>query len=548
VPAARAEPAPSALVRRSRGGGPARALVGRGLRDARTQTIAFGCLFAIYSGIQPLGYRTAYPTLADRVSFAHSFAGNDALRLFYGYPYDLLSAGGYTAWRVGGTLAIVAATFGVLAATRALRGEEDRGAAEMILAEPVARRATLVSAGLVTASSIFIVWLAEAAGLLAGGLAPGGGAYLALATASVAAVYAGVGALTSQIAPTRRIALELGSAVVAVSLLLRVVADTATGAAWLRWATPLGWAEELRPFSAQRPLVLLLPVASCVLLLALSARLAARRDLGTGMLRARDAAAPRLLLLSSPTAQTLRSEAVSLAVWTMSIGAFAFVLGMVSASVSSAGISRSIQQQLAKLGAGSIETPAGYLSLVFLFFVLAVSLFACAQIGAARHEEAAGRLETLLALGVSRRGWLAGRLRLASCAAATISMGAGLFAWLGAASQGVAVSLPRLLEAAANCLPVSLMFLGLAALAFAVAPRACQGIAYGLVTVTFLWQLSGTVLGAPGWLVKLTPFAHIGLVPAQPFRAADAIVMLGIGALSALAATWAFQRRDLVGE
>jgi ABC-2 type transport system permease protein len=185
---------------------------------------------------------------------------------------------------------------------------------------------------------------------------------------------------------------------------------------------------------------------------------------------------------------------------------------------------------------------------VFLFCVLAVSLFACAQIGAARHEEAAGRLETLLALGVSRRGWLAGRLTLASCAATTISMAAGLFAWLGAASQGVAVSLPRLLEAAANTLPVSLMFLGLAALAFAVAPRACQGIAYGLVAVTFLWQLSGTVLGAPGWLVKLTPFAHIGLVPAQPFRAADAIVMLGIGALSALAATWAFQRRDLVGE
>jgi ABC-2 type transport system permease protein len=333
--------------------------VGRGLRDARTQTIAFGCLFAIYSCIQPLGYRIAYPALADRVSFAHSFAGNDALRLFYGYPYDLLSAGGYTAWRVGGTLAIVAATFGVLAATRALRGEEDRGAAEVILAEPVARRATLVSAGLVTASSIVILWLAEAAGLLAGGLAPGGSAYLALATASVAAVYAGVGALTSQIAPTRRIALELGSAVVAVSLLLRVVADTATGAAWLRWATPLGWAEELRPFSAQRPLVLLLPVTSCVLLLALAARLAARRDLGTGMLRARDAAAPRLLLLSSPTAQTLRSEAVSLAVWTMSIGAFAFVLGMVSASVSSAGISRGIQQQLAELGAGSIETPRG---------------------------------------------------------------------------------------------------------------------------------------------------------------------------------------------
>ncbi len=79
-----------------------------------------------------------------------------------------------------------------------------------------------------------------------------------------------------------------------------------------------------------------------------------------------------------------------------------------------------------------------------------------------------------------------------------------------------------MLEAGANCLPVALLFLGVAALAYAVAPRASGGIAYGLVTVAFLWQLVGSLLGAPRWLVELTPFAHVGLVPAQPFRAGAA--------------------------
>ena len=78
-------------------------------------------------------------------------------------------------------------------------------------------------------------------------------------------------------------------------------------------------------------------------------------------------------------------------------------------------------------------------------------------------------------------------------------------------------------------------------------PRASAGIAYGLVTVTFLWQLTGSVLGAPKWLVNLTPFAHVGLVPAQHFRAEAAVIMLGIAVSSALAATWIFQRRDLTG-
>ena len=233
--------------------GAVRALARRIFRDARTRTIAFGYLFAIYAYIQPVGYRHAYPTLADRLGFAHSFAANDALRLFYGYPYSPLTVSGYSAWRVGGTLAILAAVFGVLAAVRALRGEEDTGRMELVLAGGMGRRTTYLSAMAAIGVGVLILWLAESAGFIAGGLSPGGSAYLALATVSVIPVYVGVGALASQLAPTRRIALELGSAIVGLSLLLRVIADTSPSAAWLRWATPLGWAEELRPFAGRAP-------------------------------------------------------------------------------------------------------------------------------------------------------------------------------------------------------------------------------------------------------------------------------------------------------
>jgi ABC-2 type transport system permease protein len=521
--------------------------MGRALRDARVRTIAFGYLFAIYAYIQPVGFRHAYPTLADRLAFAHSFASNDALRLFYGYPYNPLTVSGYSAWRVGGTLAILAAVFGLLAAVGALRSEEDSGRMELILAGRVGRKTVYLSAMAAIATGTLIVGVAGLVGFVAGGLPVGGSTYLALATVSVVPVYVGVGALASQLAPTRRIALELGGAIVGLSLLLRVVADTSSGAAWLRWLTPLGWSEQLRPFTGPHPLVLLLPAAASALLLVLAARIAARRDIGTGVLPARDTAEPRLRLLSSPTAQALRSERASVIIWTSSVAVFAFILGMVSTSISSAGISKNVQQEIAKLGSGSIETPPGYLSFVFIFFILTVSLFMCAQIGAARHEEANERLETLLALPVARRGWLGGRLLLAACGATTISLLAGLLTWAGAASQGLHISLLRMLEAGANCLPVALLFLGLAAIAYAVLPRASTGISYGIVTVAFLWQLVGSLLGAPQWLVQATPFAHVGLVPAQPFRGGAAAIMLGIGLLAALVALAAFDRRDLTG-
>lgn len=288
-------------------------------------------------------------------------------------------------------------------------------------------------------------------------------------------------------------------------------------------------------------------VAAGGLLIAASGSIAGRRDLGSGLLAARDTARPHLRLLSSPIGHALRGERVGLLVWSASIGAFAFIVGLISKSVGSVGISRQLRHELAKLGTGAVLTPATYIGLSFMFFVLVLSLFAVSQIVAARHEEGEQRLEILLALPVGRARWLAGRLTLATGATVAISLAAGLLAWAGAAAAGVRLSLPRMLETGANLLPVALLFLGVAALAFALLPRAGTGIAYALVAVAFLWQLFGALLGAPSWLVHATPFAHIGLVPAQPFRAGAAAVMVAMGLVFAVTALARFRHRDLTG-
>ena len=526
---------------------PVSTLARRTFLDARVRTISFACLFGIYGYIQPVGFRHTYPTLESRLQFARSFANNKAVVLFYGKAYNILTVGGYSAWRVGGTLAIVAAVLGVVAAVRALRTEEDAGRAELVLGGIVGRGSAFWAAIAGVAAGALALWLAETAGLLGGGLSAVSSIYLALSDITVMAVFVGIGAVASQLAPTRRVAIELGIAAVGVSWLLRIAADTSSGVGWLRWATPLGWAEELRPFTGAQPLVLLLlPAAATLALLAVAARIAAARDVGTGLLAVHDSAEPRLWLLSSPAAQALRRELPSLVAWIVGVGLFGIVMGVVSKSVSS-GISTRLNRELAKLGPGSVLTPSGYLGFAFIFFVLAVALFACSQIAAARHEESDEQLETLFAQPVRRRTWLGGRLVLAIAGILFVAATASILTWLGAASQGESVPLSRMLEAGANCLPVGLLFLGLGALAYAVVPRASTGIAYGLVAVGFLWYLTGALVGAPKWLVDLTPFEHVGLVPAAAFRPISALAMAGIGAAVALLSLWAFARRDLAG-
>ncbi len=64
----------------ARGPGPRRRL-----RDARTRTITFADAVRCSTPTSsPSATASAYPTLADRLAFAHGLGTNKALRLFYG--------------------------------------------------------------------------------------------------------------------------------------------------------------------------------------------------------------------------------------------------------------------------------------------------------------------------------------------------------------------------------------------------------------------------------------------------------------------------------
>lgn len=533
---------------------PERLVAGLGWRQLERGALIWGAVFAITIVTSILAYESTYGTAAERAKLLTGLASNAGLRALFGQARAIDTVAGFVAWRTMGLLPLVAGVWGLLVATRLLRGEEESGRWDTLLAGPLTRsRATLASLTAVGGGTLALLAPTAAALLLAGAipghLSAGGALWLALALCVAAPAFAAVGALTSQVAPTRREAAALAGAIFVAAFVVRAAADSSTSLGWLRWLTPLGWIEELRPLTGDHLLPLLPLLGWTAALIALAAWLARRRDAGAALLGHSDDRAPRHVLLGSPGTFAVRESLGGVIGWSLGLGLTAFMYGFLTKAVAdlareSAGLRKHVQTTV-----GSridILTAKGYLAVVFVFLAVALALYAASHATAAREEEASGRLETLLARPVGRRRWLVERMLAAVACCAIVAALMALAAWGGAAVHGGGVTLGAMLRASLNALPVVVLFLGVAFLGVAFTPRHTGAVAFGAVGGAYLWEQIGALVQAPGWTLAPSPFHWLAFVPAEPFDVVASLVMLAVGVVAAAVAVARFRARDLV--
>jgi ABC-2 type transport system permease protein len=536
--------APAPAAARARAGRAAYALM---LRATWKGGVIWSAVFALTVASTVKGYAAAFPTPAARALLAVQFGGNRAFWALYGVPRALDTAAGFTAWRLGTFMAILAGVWMLLSATRLLRGEEDDGRWELLVsgAAPPSRLVLATAAALAT--WLAVAWVALTLAMVGLGLAASGSAAFAAGIVLTGAVFAGVGTLTSQLVPIRRRASGLAGVVLGLAFLVRVVADGTSGLDWLRWASPFGWGEQIRPFAGEQLGPLALLAVSAVAIEWAAVALQRRRDLGRGLLFADDSVRRRPLWLGSSGAFSIRRAAWPTVVWAASMGIFAFVLGLLTRGILDFARESEFTQGIgSRLGGATLLTPMGYLGFALTFTVLVAALYAGFRIAADREEEAASRLDNLLVRPVGRRTWLLQQALVAVGGAAAVALVAALLEWAGAESRGIAVSLPRLLEGGLNAVPAAVLFTGLGVLVMALLPRATAGLTLGAIAASYLVQFVGAILRAPGWVLDLSVFHHVPAVPAAAGDAVSTVALIGIGAAFALAAAWAFGRRDIV--
>ena len=489
----------------------------------------------------------------ERTALAALAAGNPAFLFLRGAP-DGADVGALLFFQTSSFLAVLVGLMTTFLVVRHTRADEERGRSELLQATPIGRMGPLASALVVAASADLAVGVIAASACLALGLAVWSSILTGLALAAVGLAFAGCAALAAQVMPSPRGANGLAAAAVGIAYLVRGAGDalgtardvTHVDPSWVALLSPIGWAQATRPFTSADPLPLLVPLALGVVTAGAAVALQARRDLGASLVAERpgraewrDAGATRLALRNQ-VATTL-GWAVGAAVLGLLAGALAPLIADV------VGANDDLAALIARLAPDLDVTTSDVFSVAVLGIAGTLATAAGVQaLTRLRPDEAEGRAELLLATSLSRAGWFARHVAVAVGSAVAVALAGGIAAGVGfAATGGGAERIGTSLTAILVHLPAGLVFLALAALAFAVLPRLSVALGWGLLVAGLALGQLGGLLGLPKWLQDVSPLHH---VPAVPIEDVEPVALAGWAGLAAavfVVAGLAFRRRDV---
>jgi ABC-2 type transport system permease protein len=525
------------------------AVARRAFKQVWKGSVAWALVFGATIASSALSYVSSFPDQASRDEIAATTSNDAGISILLGPVAAIDTVGGYTVYKCYVFLTSIGAVWALLATTRLLRGEEDTGRWQLTLAGGTrASRATLATLAAL-GGAVGIVFAGTTLITLLVGRNPDVGfgvrdtVVYGLSLAIAPAVFVGVGAVTSQLGRSRRLATGLGMAVFGVTFVLRMLADSGSSTKWLLWITPFGWIERMRPFADDDLRPFALAVVTVAVLVAVAALLAARRDVGEGVLASRDVAPLRPAGLGTPLGLVARLESPVLAAWCLGAAATAFSLGII-AKIAVSDVPESISDTLDKFGVRGTFLNQ-YLGVAFLFLATIVALLPASQIGSASQDETSGRLVHLLAQPTRRPRLLGGRLALAAVAIAAAGLLGGLAAWLGARSQGVDAGLSSMIGAGLNVVPTALVVLGIGAVVLAVAPRIAGTAMYVVVIWSLLVDLLASMVSSLEWLEKASLFNYMALAPAEDVSPTTVAATLALAAALCALATALFTRRDV---
>jgi ABC-2 type transport system permease protein len=490
-------------------------------------------------------FESLFPSAQSRVSLGPAMSRNTSLKALYGTPFDLTSAGGFTAWRIGGVVALFVGLMSLLGVIRHTRAEEEAGRLELLRSGVVGRHAPLLAALLVTLAANLVLAVLIVGGLVSQKVPLVGSVALALGFLACGLVFAGVGAVTAQISENARPARGMAAAVLGAAYLLRALGDSNDSLGWLSWLSPIGWTQQIRPFAGDRWWVLVLPVAVGAALIVLGVALEARRDFGAGLRQpplGPERASPRL---STAAGLAWRLQRGSLVAWALSVALFAGVLGSVANGVLDIFKGNPQLEEIFRRSGRGQSLVNEFFAAVLPLIATIATVHSVQALLRLRSEETELRAEQVLGTAVTRTRLLGSHLVHAVASPPILMTIAGLAAGGAyAASVHDASKVWPVVAGALVLVPAMWVFTGITVALIGTAPQHSV-LAYAAVIACGVLGQLGPILQLSENILRLSPFFNVPKLPGAALDLTPLAILLAIAlALTALG-TNGFRHRDI---
>jgi ABC-2 type transport system permease protein len=485
-----------------------------------------------------------YTTPAELEGYARTVRGNSALIIQAGpgYGLDAPTLGAVVMNETAQWMFIAAAVMSVFLVVRHTRTEEETERAELVRAGPVGRHAALASAmaGALVVNTVIAVGSVIA--LAAFGLPTAGSLAFGGSMVGVGMVFAGIAAVTAQIASGSRAALAAGGGAIGLAFVLRAVGDVGNGV--LSWTSPIGWSQSIRAYADERWWVLILPIAATSLLVVAARALQDHRDYGSGLVAQRNGRPEATAQLSTALGLAVRLQRGTLIGWSIGLGALAFFYGLLADQAEQIiADNPDMADFFAQLGVSSVTD--AFLSTAMLIMALFATGFTVSSVLRLRSEELSGRLDPVLASPISRQRWASSHLALALGGSVVLAVLCGLAMGAGAALGLADIGrLGELTAAGVVMVPAMWVMAGVTFLLHGLRPR-WSIAAWAAVAWVFVAAMFGSVLHLQQWALNLSPFQHVPALPAASMAWWPLVVLTAIAAALIAGGLAAFDRRDL---
>jgi ABC-2 type transport system permease protein len=499
---------------------------------------------------------------AQLVSLAATFAWNADV-----VAVDTI--GGYATFKIGIFIFLIA-IWPLLAASRTLRGEEETGLLDILLAVPRPRLR-------VALEKVAAMWTALLAmGLLiglitfAGGqkfgadFGLGDGLLFGLNLALICAVIGGLALLISQFTQERGTAAGWTAGLLLIFVVLDMVHRVVANSEWISRLSPIYYYNQTKalvPDYGVNVGAMLLLVALALVLTGAALWLFVRRDVGgtvsvPGWLRLPEHAASQALpvrdwSLRSVYARGMGMIAMPTVWWTLGIAGFAgwmvFAVQQMESRLSSLLASSPAAMNLIKnIGGGSASFDAGFLSAIFVLLPLLLMAFAVTQVNGWSADEQGGRLELVLATPQRRLGVLLGRF--AALASATIFIGVItlLASAAAAAVAGLKLDSGNLAAATLGMIPLGLLIAAIGYLGSGwLRTAADTGLLSFVLLIWFFITFIGPELKLPDPTLRLSPFYYYGTPLLHGLQLTSILGVIAVAAVALGLGAIRFVRKDI---